>query len=221
MQALYVLASVERLPDAGGEKSGRAGTGDRTLSIAVVGESPVAGVGVSDHRDGLSCQLAHRLATHYACEVTWQALGLTGATLSRIRRKLVDEVRGTPDVAVVICGVNDSLFLTAESRFGKEVRRTHAALLARGAKHIVFSAVPPVGDFPALPRLMARTIGLRASLLDAQLRHELTTLDHSSYAPMGPLNTGENMASDGFHPSHQGYALWATRLTDHITTTLS
>lgn len=220
LQALYVLATTERLPDAGGEKSGRAGDATQpTLSVVVIGESPVAGVGVSDHRDGLSCKLAGYLATRFACEVRWQAVGLTGATLSRIRRKLVDQLDGKPDVAVVICGVNDSVFFTAEASFGGEVRRIHRALRARGVKHVVYSSVPPVGEFPALPKLMARVVGTRASRLDAQLRAELRALEHASYAPMGDLNAKVNMASDGFHPSHLGYALWASRLSDHIAGT--
>jgi lysophospholipase L1-like esterase len=220
-QALYVLATAERLPNAGGEKGGRAGNpAGGTLALAVLGESPVAGVGVSDHRDGLSCKLAQDLATRFACEVSWQAIGLTGATLSRIRRRLVEQVHGTPDVAVIICGVNDSLLFTSASSFVAEVQRTYRALRARGVGHIVFSSVPPVGDFPALPRLMARVIGMRAALLDAQLRDALSALDHASYAPMGALQAAENMASDGFHPSDRGYALWATRLAAHLTSTV-
>ena len=70
------------------------------------------------------------------------------------------------------------------------------------------TAVPPLAHFHALPQPLRGWFGLRAGLLDADLRRVATASGARHIAfdlPMQP----RYLARDGYHPSAEGYALWA------------
>jgi hypothetical protein len=70
-QARRVWQRTPRLPEASGDRTGIESTADATdlLRLLVVGESTAAGVGVTDLRDALPCQLAVALAARRQCNV--------------------------------------------------------------------------------------------------------------------------------------------------------
>ncbi|MET0285705.1 MAG: SGNH/GDSL hydrolase family protein, partial [Polyangiales bacterium] len=215
-QGAYVAARAQRLPEAAGARRGVVAGGAERLRLSVIGESTAAGVGVADQRDGFAVQLARTLAEGGRREVHWQVAGRNGATVRDMHRVLVRELQEPLDLVVVLAGVNDTVRLTSRRRFARDIRTLHEALRVRGARQVVFSAVPPMEQFPLLPQPLRSILGLRSSLLDAALIDQLATLRGASHAPLDPLSAAENMASDGFHPNARGYALWAQLLAEAL-----
>lgn len=221
VQGAYVAFRAQRLPEAAGLRAGTVGAGEPHVNLSVIGESTAAGVGVANQVEGLTSRLASDLAMRWECEVRWQTAGRNGATMADLHERLANKLRDPLELVVVLAGVNDTVRLTTRQRFARDVRELYDLLRARGARHVVFSAVPPMVEFPLLPMPLRHVLGLRSSLLDRALRAQLAGLAHASHAPLGPLSTAENMASDGFHPNALGYALWARVLGQHLTSVAS
>ena len=230
LQGIAARLRTPRLPEAAGPRQGwvqppqansqanaRIPPAQRPLNLLVLGESTAAGVGADDQAQGIAVQLAEQLATRSAMDVRWQVLGQTGLTLAQVRRQLLQPTRppGRPlDIALVLIGVNDVVRLTPERVWVREPHGLIADLHPR-ARHIVFTGVPPVGSFTALPRPLQDVLGVRATLLDLRLQHVAASHLHTTHIPTS-APVGPQLARDGFHPSPSGYAGWAESLAQAL-----
>ncbi|HEX2689070.1 MAG TPA: SGNH/GDSL hydrolase family protein [Kofleriaceae bacterium] len=179
------------------------------VDLAVLGDSSAVGVGVSHQRMGLAHGIAHALAMESGRGVRWQVMGRTGATMSATRRELAVQLRMPIDVVVIALGANVVVWLTGERRWTEGARALAQNLHDAGVEAVVFSSVPPVGRFAALPQPARRILGIRARLLDALLRETLVGLDGACYCEIEFPSGRQYMASDGFHPSEAGYYQWS------------
>lgn len=181
--------------------------------LTVLGESSVAGVGVRTQEQGLAFSVARTLAERTGCPVCWEAVGLTGATMSKVRRDLVVRLKMEPGTFVVVAlGINDTVRLTRQKRWIAGARQLTETLVGLGAGKVVFSSVPPLGHFPALPPPLRGIMGVRSRLLDALLRESLDPLEGARYCQIQWPDPRQLMADDGFHPSAQGYLEWGRQL---------
>ncbi|MDP2228367.1 MAG: SGNH/GDSL hydrolase family protein [Moraxellaceae bacterium] len=213
-QGRQVRRITPRLPEAAGERDGRAGNGT-PLRLLIAGDSAAAGVGAQHQHEALSGQLTAALAGRYT--VHWQLVATTGHTLTDVMQTLEQMPAAAFDVVVTSIGVNDA---TAGTGLSPWITR-HSRLLCLlqekfGAQHVVLSAVPPMQHFPALPQPLRWYMGWRARRLNAALaafaaRNSNVTLVQAEF----PLDA-EFIASDGFHPAPAAYALWAAQLAKAI-----
>ncbi|MGH8807309.1 MAG: SGNH/GDSL hydrolase family protein, partial [Noviherbaspirillum sp.] len=76
-QGRYTRRVTPRLPEAGGPATGLAGSSHPApaLSLLTLGESPVAGVGVSTHEEAITGQFAETLSSRLRRPVAWRACG--------------------------------------------------------------------------------------------------------------------------------------------------
>lgn len=202
-----------RLPEAQGATTGTTGAG-RALRLAVVGESPVAGVGVATYEEALAAQLARCLARRLERAVAWTALGENGADAAGVLARLAPRVPPC-DVALIVMGVNDTTRFTGLRRWRARMADLITAVQARCIGPVVVAGVPPMGRFSALPQPLRAWVGLRAALLDgevARVAAERAVL----YAPVPALVEPRHLARDGYHPSVDGCAAWAELLADRI-----
>lgn len=217
-QAAGVRARTPVLPEAAGDRSGRAGAATgAALRLLVVGESTAAGVGVAEQRDGLASQLAAELAQRRGRPVVWELHARTGATASAAARELVPAAEGRHDLVVVALGVNDALRLRSRRHWRDRMLRVLAGvqpLLAPGGQ-VVLAGVPALGAFPALPQPLRAILGWHAGALDDELRRLAGARPAVRHAPMPPLDP-TMFAVDGFHPNAQAYAQWVRHLADHV-----
>ncbi|RFP88803.1 SGNH/GDSL hydrolase family protein [Rhodobacteraceae bacterium 63075] len=213
-QAAFVIARAERLPEPEGPRTGEAGQGP-ALRLLILGDSSAAGVGARHQSVALSGRLAARLAESFA--LTWQLEARTGATSA----SALATARALPgarfDVALVALGVNDVTRFVSARRFRETRRALHEVLRARfGVGRIVSSGLPPMGQFPLLPRPLRSMLGQKAVALDAALA-ELCAEDAAlTHVPLDLPFEPHLMASDGFHPSEAAYAHWADMLAPHL-----
>lgn len=181
------------------------------LRLLLLGESTVAGVGVSCLDFALVGQLASALAERLRRPVSWRALGENGITAEQACRHWLPLAQEPPaDLVVLVFGVNDTTQCSSSRTWHSALERLINHFRAQGAQ-VVCTAVPPLQHFSALPWLLRQLLGWRASLLDNQLRLLAQRLG-AAYCPAAVTMRKDYLAIDGYHPSVLGYRVWGEAL---------
>ncbi len=108
------------------------------------------------------------------------------------------------DLVLVLFGANDTMARRHARHFIADMHTLIEGLRARvGDAHIMMSAVPPLGTFPALPQPLRAYMGAWSRWLDMALAR--VALPGVHYAPVNIPMVPALFARDGFHPSP-----WAT-----------
>ena len=213
VQGRHARRTVPRLPEATGDAHGTVGEGE-PLTLVVIGESPVAGVGVETYEEALAAQLARALAAEWHRRVRWHALGENGANAAGVLARLAPRVERC-DIAVLVLGVNDTTGFTRLARWRATLRELVSRLRERCKGPIVLVGVPPMGRFVGLPWPLRAWLGLRAAMLDGEVRR-LARAPGLIYAPVPRLLEPHHLARDGFHPSAEGCAGWGAELAARL-----
>lgn len=225
-QGRRVRRDTLKLPEADGprtglddaDKSDASDESGKPLRLLILGDSSAAGVGASHQREALSGQLRACLASTLAVPLHWRVVArtgiATGEALALFDEAMPDEPEAF-DIALVALGVNDVTALRGVSRWLADVDRVCARLRERhSVKQIIWSGLPPMHRFPALPQPLRMVMGLHARALDRALAaHFLRDGEASGRRHIAmPLMPEGAVASDGFHPDPLAYARWAQTL---------
>lgn len=211
-QALWVRRTAVRLPPAAGAQNGLVGAaGAPPLRLLLLGESTVAGVGVELQEAALAGQLAVALAACLQRPVAWRACGENGITAAQACQRLLPQALAEPaDLAVLVFGVNDTTHLSSLQTWDDSLRQLSRALVAGGCR-VVFTGVPPIEHFSALPWLLRKLLGWRAALMDHHLRR-VCREEGVGYQRLELEFADDYLARDGYHPSALGYRVWGEGL---------
>lgn len=216
-QALYTNAVTPRLPEPEGAREGQCGDAPKPpLRLLIAGDSAAAGVGVAHQDQGLCGRLVNVLADDY--HVSWQLLAQSGDTTPDLLARLNDTPTQTFDVAVLSMGANDVLSRRRLRTWITQQQQLIDILHQRfGVQHIVFSAVPPLHGFPALPQPLRWFLGLRAENFNAALSKLLSQQPRTHLFQMHFVRGGAGVfASDGFHPGWGTYLYWGHEVAQNI-----
>lgn len=210
VQGIWARRVTPRLPEGDDAPQGSVPGEGAPLELVVLGESTTAGVGVASHDLGLAGSTARALARRLDRSVHWRALGVNGFKAASVRRELVPRIpERAAELVVIALGVNDTVKLTPPRRWQRELGALIDAARERtGPCQVVLAAVPPLGHFPALPRPLRWTLGLRARELDRLARELARTMPEVYHVPFTPADEPDLFAPDGYHPSERGYAMW-------------
>jgi lysophospholipase L1-like esterase len=211
-QGAYVRRTVQRLPEAEGERAGSGGRG-QPLRLLIAGDSAAAGVGVVSQRDALSGQLRRRLEDSF--RLSWRLEAQSGYTTAQAIGHL-EQVPAQPfDVAVISLGVNDVTSGVSTTRWIAWLRQLCELLSSRfQVGHVLYSRLPPMHLFPALPQPLRSYLGSRAVHFNHELERHVRGSTLCEVAR--PVLNGLSTASDGFHPGADVYAAWAATLAECI-----
>jgi len=213
-QGRRVKAKTPRLAEASGPRSGTVGEGP-LLNLLILGDSAAAGVGVDSQNDALSGQLAELLASRMT--VNWTLQAHTGLKVVDFLPPAERLPKLQAEVIVVSLGVNDVTGRTSVRRWTRQVNELLDVLQRRyRPKQVLFTAVPPMDLFPALPEPLRWYLGERARLLNLQLEQTLADRPGTRLVTMAFEQGHTTMASDGFHPGKAGYSAWARTLANMI-----
>ena len=208
-QARYARRVIPRLPDAAkpwqGEISGR-----DPVSILVLGDSTAAGVGAQTQDEALPGNLARRLSREWERGAKWRAVGENGATTADIvRRYLAEATAQKYDLIFVSIGANDALTLRSRRAFRRNFR-TILRRLRSVSPHalILVSSFPGFAQFAALPNPLRWALALHSQSLEEAARRFALAEPGVLMSPPAPKYTPGFFATDGFHPSAQGYREW-------------
>ncbi|MFZ8984056.1 MAG: SGNH/GDSL hydrolase family protein [Steroidobacteraceae bacterium] len=212
-QALWVRRYAPRFAAPPGPSSGCL-AGEPRLKLAGIGDSIIAGVGARDMAAGLVGRIATMIATQLDCGVEWQAIGKIGATTRGVRQKLVQRLPAGPiDLFVVSVGVNDITSLRTLRGWQADVDQLLDCLHAHSPGALVLLAgIPPLQHFPLLPQPLKAVLGLRAAHFAEALAEVARRRAGCIPVPIDVQPDRQQFSADGFHPSHDAYALFAAAM---------
>ena len=179
----------------------------------VLGDSTVAGVGVTDLNDGLAAQISALIAERTGRALTCRAAGFNSAVAGDLRDRAVPNLAPEPWTHILVSvGTNDVKNFHTVGRFTDEFGGLLHALKAKWPDaRVSWANVVDMRAFPALPFLLGRVLECRALLLNAagaRLCEERGV--HCSRRLKIP---GPNIFSkDGFHVGKEGYRICAQHL---------
>jgi lysophospholipase L1-like esterase len=212
-QGRRVREKIVLLPEPPGQRHGRQGQG-KTLKLLVVGDSAAAGVGADAQYATLYGQLVSRLSANFS--VQWHVLAKTGENTQSITT-LLDNIDPQPfDIIVTSLGVNDVTSGKSSKQFAKDLDALYQILMQKFTpQQIIFSSMPPMGQFPALPNPLRWYLGKKAHYFD-QIIQQITLQHNCDYFHLPVTMDANCMARDGFHPGPLIYAAWASGLAKKI-----
>ena len=217
-QGAWVKRRVEMLPEASGPTSGTAGGGGAPrVRVLVVGESTAAGCGATTHEEAFAGEFARALSSRREAPVEWEVRGRSGATIRRVRYRMLADLSPDTDVAVLLIGVNDVLKRTPAERWREDLAAVIDAL-AQNADRVVVAGIPQIEAFPSLPATLGHYLAERGHALDGVSQEVCAAtrgvewIGSRDYGPVG----ADFFARDGFHPSPLGYQRWASALCERL-----
>lgn len=213
-QGRHVRRVTPKLPEPEGERQGTAGAGP-DLRLLILGDSAAAGVGVGRQQDALAGQLVQELASDH--RVIWRLLARTGDTVADALGALASAPEDRYDAVIVSVGVNDVIGRTSNPKWLADLNELASRLTkGPGAASVLFTAIPPMHLFPALPQPLRWYLGMRARQLNGLMETVCDNYQHLEYLSVSfPLEPGF-MAADGFHPGRDAYRLWAHQAANSI-----
>lgn len=220
-QAIYVRKTAPRFDAAGGPLHGTTGSGPPIRLIAI-GDSIIAGVGVTLLSKALVAQTAEKLAKAIKRQVVWQALGKNGVDSRQVNDRLVPQLTDQKaDIFLVSVGVNDITGLSTMARW----RRNLSQLLKSLAHHspnalIAVAGIPPLKGFPVLPQPLRALMGMRGAAFDKIARDQILQHPNALHVPLDFDPEPAQFSADGFHPSEESYRelgeMMASRIADRL-----
>ncbi|HEV2088979.1 MAG TPA: SGNH/GDSL hydrolase family protein [Cryptosporangiaceae bacterium] len=195
--------------------SGTFGSG-RTLRLVVFGDSTAAGIGVKSTTETVGGRLAELLAAA-GRRVELTSVAVSGSRASdlhaQVNRALV---HGAPDVAVVLVGGEDAIAFTPIDVVEAEIEDALRRLTAAGAAVVVGTCPDlaaarnfsrPLREIMAWSGRRVAAVTERATVRAGGVAVDLATRAGAVFrADPGALS------ADGYHPSADGYQLWALAL---------
>lgn len=211
LQGKRVRARTVRLPEPEGQRSGASGKpSNRPLRTLVLGDSAAAGVGCSSQYEAVTGHWVEALSAHY--HVHWQLVAQSSLTCAGVL-KLLKETTLTiesADVVLISVGVNDVTRRTSVNQWQQDLNAMTQYLKQNLAtKIIIYTTLPPMHKFPALPQPLRMFVGGQAKRLNKALEQHCTHNANTHFLVFDVPFAPEYMASDGYHPSPKAAALWA------------
>lgn len=208
---------ADSAPSVGGT-FGRAFT--PPLRLAMLGDSTAAGTGVTRVEETVAGRLAQAIGDTGRF-VTLDGLGVSGSRASDLATQVSRALVHPPDVAVILVGANDATHGSRLALVQEDVADAVRRLREAGAA-VVVGSCPDMGAatayLPPLRQVVAwhgRRVG--AAIREAAAGEGAATVDIGGETGQAFRSDRKRyLSSDEFHPSADGYALWAESLADEV-----
>ena len=208
------------LPEPEGPRTGCLGVrhDGPAASLLILGDSSAAGVGAAHQDQALSGQLLARLQGRHDRPLRWKLAARTGLRTRDAIALLEPSERF--DLAVIALGVNDVTALQTPAAWLRDVDRLVQHLAEQqGVQRVLWSGLPPMHRFPALPQPLRAVMGQHARTLDRALSAHAQSMKAAlpvEHLPLPAMSDASFIATDGFHPAAGAYALWAQALSGRV-----
>ncbi|MDR9396384.1 SGNH/GDSL hydrolase family protein [Pontimonas sp.] len=218
-QGRLARAKRGRLPNAPMPWSGVI-EGPSPIQVLGLGDSTIAGVGVDDPMLGLTSQFSKNLYAHTQRGVIWNSVGQRGITSSQL---VADYLPGAladhdrVDVAFVSIGANDAKNLASAGAAIRHIVRTIDTLHTSYPDALVIvSSLPAFHLFESLPQPLRAIMAGHTQAIERQLRPLVEARRFALMTPPPTEYPAGFFATDGFHPSAEGYRIWAGFALDYV-----
>ena len=204
---------VPRLPLPGDSPFGICKGKDKEFKILGLGESPMAGVGIAKHSLTLTGLTAVKLNKLLGCSVKWEILAESGLSLKNLNKLIGEQLGKNSNLVLVSMGGNDVFQLTPPWVWKNNINTCVKLLYEKENKPLIlFSPVPPVGRFPAIPNPLRIMFSFWGLLLQASLDQTINSMDNAYLLDERFPEGKEYYLEDGIHPSPLAYDPWSEKL---------
>lgn len=223
LEAIWAKRTVNLAEPPAGEPSGTelfsgddAGSVSRlsSLTMYAVGDSMVAGCGTDDQQEGFVPNIAKGLAETLERDVKWEAHGKLGATMRRVRYRMLPEALNAGnryDIFMICAGSNDIM----ANRTIAEWRDDLSGALEQSRQlsdHVVVLGPGQMQHEPSLGRVLRRELERE---MDEQALASQQVCDEYNVSYINMVHEDVHadepgfFSSDRFHPSAEGYQYMA------------
>lgn len=225
----YIRLTMPTIPAA--EKDWKGTTSDSPAKrLLCLGESTMAGVGLTSLKAGLPGLIARNMAHHGKEAWMWDTVAYVGYSIKQLLAKVQDrQAPNQADLTLVAIGGNDTFYLTKPSSWLTHIDQLCQWIHRHQPKSkIVFASMPPAGTFPSFGKYMRAFVGgqnqlLREAIVDycKNQKDSITFVEQpvvfEEYVQRSESGTTmADMFCDGYHPSAITYRLWAEDICHHI-----
>ena len=185
------------------------------IVYVALGDSTGAGVGARE--GGYVKRLFNRMVERRPGS-TLQNLCVSGATTADVlRNQLERAVAMNPDLVTVGIGINDIGHGLSLEQFSKNYEEILRRLKEKTHAQIVVTNIPDVSSAPRIPNVMRGEYQRQIDQFCRRLeeianRQGVTIFDIYTITKDELPSHPEYFSSDGFHPSDEGYELWAMKM---------
>ena len=187
-----------------------------TLRLVMFGDATAAGVGVGRVEDTVGGQLAERLAgTGLRVELTSAAVSgsRSGDLDTQVARALLTD---PPELAVILVGGQDVVHGTSPARAATELAAAIARLRTAGVS-VVVGTCPELAACRAIGQPLRELVGyfgrrLGRAQISATRAADAVPVDLAAATGAVFRADAGMLCGDGFHPSADGYRIWAHAL---------
>lgn len=188
-----------------------------TAAVRYVALGDSTGAGVGAREGGYVARLFKRIAVERSGS-TLVNLCVSGATTSDVLRgQLGRGVAADPNLVTLGIGINDIGHGFALEEFAKNYDAILRRLKEGTRATIVVSNLPDISSAPRIPSSLRseyqqRIIQFNDKLHEVASRHGVIVFDVFTITHAELASHPEYFSADGFHPSDQGYELWAEQM---------
>lgn len=185
------------------------------IVYVALGDSTGAGVGARD--GGYVARLFTRIL-ELRPGSKLSNLCVSGATTADLVRGQLDRgVSLNPDLVTVGIGINDIGHGLTLEQFSQNYEEIISTLKQKTNARIVVTNIPDISTAPRIPGPMRneyqqQIVQFSERLQEIANRHGVTVFDIHTVTKAELPSHPEYFSADGFHPSDQGYELWATSM---------
>jgi acyl-CoA thioesterase-1 len=193
------------------------------IKYAALGDSTGAGVGA---RDGGYVARLFRRIQQTRPESRLTNLCISGATTSDVLRAQVNHaIVAGPNLVTLGIGINDIGHGVTPDEFGKNYDEILARLRNETKAAIVVTNIPDISTAPRIPQIvrdeyLRLIVEFNRRLEEIAVRHGVTLFDVYTITHEQLPGHREYFSDDGFHPSDEGYELWAEKMWPAIASTI-
>ena len=214
-QGMRLKREVPRFTTPGDRPYGICKGKDREFNILGLGESPMAGVGIAKHTLTLTGLTAGRLNKLLGYSVNWKILAQNGLTLKNLNKLICEQSDKYEDLVLVSIGGNDVFQLTPPWIWKKNIEKCIKLIFQKNKNPVIlFSPVPPVGRFPAIPNPLRIALGFWEFLLQECLAQVINSMDNAYLLDERYPDGKKYYLEDGIHPSQLAYEPWSEKLAN-------
>jgi lysophospholipase L1-like esterase len=228
IQGKILKRKIPVLPEADKNRTGFIGSGD-TFNLVTIGESTIAGVGVDDHKEGITGNIAKVLQEFTGKKINWDVLANSGYSAESVNKKLMPLLPSKPiDLIVIGLGANDAFELRSPLQWKKGITDIIVSIRNKNINcPIVIAAMPPLRYCPAFSILFKCIFGGLVLLYSKTMKsicrshHQVyfinQEINYKNWSPrIDPGLTMNDLFCDGVHPSRLSYELWGREIGEYV-----
>lgn len=189
----------------------------KTGPIVYVALGDSTGSGVGARNGGYVARLFQRLVERRPGSKLSNLCVSGSTTADVLRGQLERGVTANPDLVTLGIGINDIGHGLTLEEFSRNYEEILSTLKQKTQAEIVVTNIPDISSAPRIPGSMRKEyqqqiVQFSKRLEEIAARHGVTVFDVYTTTTQELPSHPEYFSSDGFHPSDEGYELWAQQM---------